>query len=248
MKIFLDRIFLLSVSLILSLLTLLGCKDSSEFQKLDLDWSKDYISELTQGFIPESDYTNWACVRAGLPKAETVTILYQSNDYIYSGKFEALKKGFFVQGHVMDTYYYIVVINNGIPDYITELSDLLDFLDEIDSMEEALIIAKINGFLIDYNNEKGGSFREVKNGFEFLLMKELKGGAERKQYLVRVDENGKIESEEREVYCLSYEDCYKGQINCSELLALAFKRTLNKSHNDCKLMKIGGRVDCQLFK
>ncbi|MEM7085850.1 MAG: hypothetical protein AAF489_06685 [Bacteroidota bacterium] len=207
MKIFLNRISFLSVPLILSVLTLFGCKEGGEFQKLNLDWSNDYISELAKGFIPGSNHTNWACLRAGLPDTETVTILYQSNEYLHSGKFEALKKGFFVQGHVINTFYYIVIIDNDIPTYITESSDLLDFLDDIDTMEEALIIAKINGFLIDYNNEKGGSFREVKNGFEFLLMKELKGGAERKQYLVRVDENGKIESEEREVYCHGFNEC-----------------------------------------
>lgn len=193
----------------LFLLANTSCKEDIAFQKINFDWTKDDIAELSQGFKPEVEYDYWACLRSGFPDTNSISILYETKNLNTVNNFKILNKGFFEQGHHSYKYYYIVAIKDGVINYITDIDKLLDFFGEIDTMEEALMIA-INDFGIDSNNPKGGSYRPVKNGFEFLLMKGTEPGLiEFRQYLVSVDRKGFVKSEKREIYCSGYEECYE---------------------------------------
>ncbi|PKP23953.1 MAG: hypothetical protein CVU03_14115 [Bacteroidetes bacterium HGW-Bacteroidetes-2] len=188
----------------------INCSENVEFQRINFDFSKDYIAELARGFKSKIEYDYWACVRSGYPDVHSISILYETKDLNTNDNFKLLGKGFYRQGHIADSYYYIVTIKDGNINYITEVDKLQHFFGKIDTMEEALMIAKINGFLLDYNDLKGSSFRKVKNGFEFLLMKSEESGLiEFRQYLVSIDKKGSIKSEKREIYCRGYEECYE---------------------------------------
>lgn len=186
-------------------------KKDENFKKINFDWSNDYIGEMASGFEPNINFKDGACLRTGLPQQNSIAILYETKRDFDLEQINVLEKGFFVNSKFINTYYYIVIYNeNKDFNYVTDLNDLLNFFDEINTMEEALMIAKIKDFNIDYNDPRGGSFRKVKNGFEFFLMKsEGIGFIEFRQYLVSVDKKGFIKSEKKEIYCSGYEECYK---------------------------------------
>lgn len=199
-----------------NLLTLVGCNNYSNeksvgFQPLNLDGSRDVFSQIPAGFNPDKKFDYWACIRSGFPYYNSISILYETKEDLYTvDDFKLLNEGFYNIGHHSNRAYYLITIKNGNIDYITEMDKLLSFLGEIDTMEEALLIARINGFGVDFDNPKGGSYRKTKDGFEFLLM----DGAslpkiEFIQHWVKVDKKGNVFSEKRHSYCFSMCECYK---------------------------------------
>ncbi|NLN26081.1 MAG: hypothetical protein GX163_10660 [Bacteroidetes bacterium] len=198
-----------------NLLTFIGCNNSNEklvdFQPLKLDGTRDVISQIAAGFNPEKKYDYWACVRSTISYNNSILILYETKKDLYTvDDFKLLNEGFYNTGHHFDWAYYLVTIKDGSIDYITEMDELLSFLGEIDTMEEALLIARINGFGVDFDNPKGGSYRKTKDGFEFLLMDSAPlPKIEFTQYWVKVDKKGNVTSEKGETYCFSMCECYK---------------------------------------
>lgn len=187
-----------------------ACNSEHDFQKINFNWSEDYLGEIAQGFDPEMKYDFWALVRTGIPNENSLKIMYQTNDDPLVELDDLFQRGFYHQGHISNVFYYIVTVKDGKDSYFTDTNSLLRFLGKVNTMEEAVMIAKINGFGIDNGNPKGSSFRKTDNGFEFLLMKsEGPGLIEFRQYLVSVDKKGFVTSEKKEIYCSGYEDCYK---------------------------------------
>lgn len=197
-----------------NLLTFIGCNnysnEKSDFQPLTLDGTRDVISQIAAGFSPEKKYDYWACVRSTISYNNSILILYETKKDLYTvDDFKLLNEGFYNTGHHFDWAYYLVTIKDGNIDYITEMDKLLSFFGEIDTMEEALMIA-IKDFGVDFDNPKGGSYRKTKDGFEFLLMDSAPlPKIEFTQYWVKVDKKGNVSSEKGETYCFSMCECYK---------------------------------------
>src|SRR5690554_5319182 len=207
---------LIKIIFLFNLLTLIGCNNYSneksvDFQPLKLDGTRDVLSQIAAGFSPEKKYDYWACVRSTISYNNSILILYETKKDLYTvDDFKLLNEGFYNTGHHFHWAYYLVTIKDGNIDYITEMDELLSFLGEIDTMEEALMIARINGFGVDFDNPKGGSYRKTKDGFEFLLMDSAPlPKIEFIQYWVKVDKKGNVSSEKGETYCFSMCECYK---------------------------------------
>ena len=199
-----------------NLLTLIGCNNYSnekpvDFQPLTLDGSRDVLSEIAADFNPEKKFDYWACIRSGFPYDNSISILYETKKDLYTvDDFKLLNEGFYNIGHHSHRAYYLITIKDGHIDYITEMDKLLTFFGEIDTMEEALMIAIKNGFGVDFHNPEGGSYRRTKDGFEFLLRVSAPlPKIEFIQYWVKVDEEGNVSSKERHSYCFSMCECYK---------------------------------------
>ena len=206
---------LIKIIFLFNLLTFIGCNNYSneksvDFQPLKLDGTRDVISQIAAGFSPEKKYDYWACVRSTISYNNSILILYETKKDLYTvDDFKLLNEGFYNIGHHFHWAYYLVTIKDGSIDYITEMDELLSFLGEIDTMEEALMIA-IKDFGVDFDNPKGGSYRKTKDGFEFLLMDSAPlPKIEFTQYWVKVDKKGNVSSEKGETYCFSMCECYK---------------------------------------
>ncbi len=186
-----------------------GCEHQKEFKKLEYDWREDYRGEISTNFKPSKKYDSWAFLRSNLPnKYETITVLFQKNEIRQSIK--PVDKSFLMSGHPMSTIYYIATINDSQINYIDSKEKLLDFFGKIDTKEEALMLALIEGFYIDDSNWKGGSYKELpNNGYEFLLMKSIGEYFQRTQYRVHVNSSGDIEYKKGEIYCKGYKECSK---------------------------------------
>lgn len=206
---------LIKIIFLFNLLTFIGCNNYSneksvDFQPLKLDGTRDVLSQIAAGFSPEKKYDYWACVRSTISYNNSILILYETKKDLYTvDDFKLLNEGFYNIGHHSYRAYYLATIKDGNIDYITEMDELLSFLGEIDTMEEALMIA-IKDFGVDFDNPKGGSYRKTKDGFEFLLMDSAPlPKIEFTQYWVKVDKKGNVSSEKGETYCFSMCECYK---------------------------------------
>ncbi len=86
-------------------------------------------------------------------------------------------------------------------------SELQKFIGGINNLEEALLIAKINGLWFDPENMKGGSYRKELNGYSLYLMKWEKCPETKESFKVFIDSKGHVTKENNGIYFRSGE-CY----------------------------------------
>lgn len=210
------RKFSTLIGIITIILATIGCKKEPEFEKIDFDWKIDVIENIGRNLNPNEKYEYWALLRSSNGGHEHVDILHEEGkpehrsliDLSYS------QVGFIVQGHHATKAYYIMAVENGEVSKIKNTEDLKVFLGKIDTIEEALLLTKIKKFGIDYCDERGGSYRKTKEGFEFYLMKSNSTGSlvileslKNTQYLVSVDNSGILNSKSCGVYCQGKKEC-----------------------------------------
>lgn len=70
----------LMIIFIIPFLIQFACNSEHDFQKINFNWSEDYLGEIAQGFDPEMKYDFWALVRTGIPNENSLKIMYQTND------------------------------------------------------------------------------------------------------------------------------------------------------------------------
>lgn len=193
-----------------------SCESETEFKKIDFDWKIDVIENIGRNINPDKKYEYWALLRSSNGSHEHVDILHEEGktenrnliDLSYN------QEGFIVRGHHATYAYYIMAIENGQVSKIKNTEDLKLFLGKIDTMEEALLLTQIQEFGIDNCDERGGSYRRTKDGYDFYLMKSNSTGSlvvleflENTQYLVSVNTSGIVTSKSCGVYCKGKKEC-----------------------------------------
>ena len=125
------------------------------------------------------------------------------------------REGFIVRGHHATSSYYILAVKNDSVFEIRNIENLLQFLNGIDTMEEALLISQINEFNIDRCFVEGGAFRKVNDRYEFQLMRSNSPNTSiialnwyaLIQYLVYVEKDGTLTSKSCGIYCEKKKEC-----------------------------------------
>lgn len=201
---------MLRVKIIMIIIIFNTCSHSQEktFKKINYDWSRDYIKEIAENFNP-TNTDSWALVRCWHSKNINKKIIFKTEKFNTKIIEPISSKGFYTTGHPSTRYYYIISVKEGIISYVDNNQTLINFLGKIDTKEEALILAKIKGFLIDYENPEGSSYKKTKNKYHFLLMQNEGKFTGKRQYLVEVDNKGRITSKQREVYCKPSQKCFR---------------------------------------
>jgi hypothetical protein len=192
-------------------LTVVSCAKETDFQKIEFDWTIDVIENIGQNLKPNEKYEYWALLRSNDGGHEKVDVLHEQGKLTKHNLIDLSynQNGFFVRGHHSNTAYYIIAIENDKIFEIRNTKDLLTFLGEIDTMEEAFLITQINEFGIDICDERGGSYRKVKDGYEFYLLGKADYTSsivdldliKNTQTLVSVNSSGKLTSKSLDVYC-----------------------------------------------
>jgi hypothetical protein len=182
----------------------------TEFQKINYDQKINVFENVSKNLKPNKKYDYWAFIEArdfGESRKD-IEILYEKGnlenrkliDLNYS------REGFFVAGHHSTYSFYILATEKSKIHEIRDVESLISFLDKIDTKDEALLIASLNGFSIDNCYEEGGSYRKIKDKYELLLFK-TSVFKERRQYFVTVQNSSKWDSIPKKIYCQRFEKC-----------------------------------------
>lgn len=90
--------------------------------------------------------------------------------------------------------------------YLKSLKEFRFFLGDIDNLEEAMLLARTNGYILD-TDIKGSAYR-VKNGcYELHLMKFHEYPSRKESFEIKIDKKGNIKSKSLGVYCKE-QNCY----------------------------------------
>lgn len=201
-----EKSFFTLVLVIISLLYSSPVNSQIKYHRLEFDVREDIIGQIARNFLPRKNFEQWALLK-GNNSSKNTSVLF-NNSEMEEINFVYLPEGFFNACHPTGCSYYIIAKENDEIIYIDDKEKLLNFLGNIDIVEEALLIAIINGFQVDSNDERGSSYRMTSNAFEFLLMKSNYFKIQYQQYFVVIDKYGRLESEAREVYCEGFQDCH----------------------------------------
>lgn len=173
-------------------LLLLSCNGNVEqgFEKIPP--GLNVTEDLIRAIRPDKDYQYWACIRQGYfhnPNTNTEIITGKGDiSYLMNNKFDDPKLGFLYK--MWQGYFYIAYVDHNHLKLVTEEAQLIKFIGKIDSIEEALLIADIHNLSVDYTRAIGSSYKKVKNGYEFYLVKFHKCTVRTEPFKVSIDTLG----------------------------------------------------------
>ncbi|AWH85723.1 hypothetical protein HYN59_11660 [Flavobacterium album] len=159
--------------------------------------TKDYYKDsLAQKIVPYKQYDYWAYigVRDG-HSGYRHNIIYQHGDTLlkktHNIKLANDDKGFFPGCHPHWCVDYIAAIKDHKTIFITSEHDLKSFIGTINNLEEAMLIAKMNGYNIDYDT-RGCSYKLTDKGFEVHLVKYTEYPLQKEFFKVTINQKGTI--------------------------------------------------------
>ena len=184
--------------------TLLSCSTTriGDFKKI-----KDYSrQELIDKIIPDREYDYWEYRLKGYQED---VLVRNFGDGTQKHKMidTAPETGFFFECEPGICYSYISYIIGQERGQITNEDELVHFLGDIDNLEEAILLSKINGLWFDKTIEIGGSYRVRKNGYELNMMKWVRCPETKESFKVTIEKSGYYTATSRGVYYESG-NCY----------------------------------------
>ncbi|MDQ0969764.1 hypothetical protein QFZ20_005167 [Flavobacterium sp. W4I14] len=179
----LTRYYLFIISLLL-----LSCNRKIEqgFEKIPLGMNS--TEALIRAIRPNKDYQFWVCIREGYLRNTEIITGKGDISYLMNNKFDDPKLGFIYK--MWQGYFYIAYIENNHLKLAINKAQLINFIGKIDSIEEALLIADINNLSVDYERDIGSSYKKVKDGYEFYLVKFHKCTVRTEPFKVNIDTLG----------------------------------------------------------
>ena len=148
------------------LTTFLSCKQNSRYLRIEKKFTDR--EQLINSILPNKTILYWKYVETSSNK---VVKEVGDKKLLSSYKIEEPNQGFFVECHPGFCYSYIIYIDNNGLNYVTDEKTLLNFIGKIDNISEAILVGKTQGLWIDKENERGGSYKKTKKGYEMNLLK-----------------------------------------------------------------------------
>ncbi|MFC5270135.1 hypothetical protein [Adhaeribacter terreus] len=188
----------------LILITLISCQKPY----IDLDKKYDDIEYLISRIKPEIKVDKWEFFFNDLGEPKSIFDSNEAIEFSIPIKSEIESKyisGFF--SGCMPAYcsYFIAATKGDSIEIIDSEAKLQNFIGKVDNIEEAIIIAKINGFDLSLEN-RIGKYKITENGFYFKGNKFIKCPQKILKYNIEVSKNGELRSWYQETIEIS-KDC-----------------------------------------
>lgn len=175
-------------------------KPSKSFSEIPARLS--YTEDLIRSIVPDQRNEYWVCIRQDVlgkihPKNEIIT--GKGNiSYLTISKINVPKDGFI--NEMWQGYYYIAYSENESIKIVKNEEQFVKFIGKINSLEKALLIAKMRGLSVDYSRPIGSSYRRIKSGFELYLARFHKCTIRTEPFKVSIDTLGNFKSESLNFY------------------------------------------------
>jgi hypothetical protein len=146
-----------------------------DFKPLPREYAIGDRASLIDKITPATNYVYWECVYKDVLTDDNRgrVIVYNGDRSKYSSFAERVNStnGFFDECHPGICFSYIVGIRSDkTSDLIDSNEKLKKFIGHIDNIEEAILIAKLNGYWYDTDTIIGGAYRERENDYLMCLL------------------------------------------------------------------------------
>lgn len=158
----------------------------------------DDITDLIKNIDPNPDYKNWAWVFYDFKKSK---ILFQrGKKKLQPERKESDFYGFYPCLPGGCYHYFYVVNKNNVPEYISEWSGLIRFFGKINTIQEALILATLSGYVVDKEFKEGNIYQEFKDKFILHLSEVSYSPYKKEAFIIEVKKNGELTATSNGVY------------------------------------------------
>lgn len=215
---FTDKNMKTGFCIILTVLTILDyCygqrKDDFEqiyFTPIPKDYAYEDRTLIIDKILPDTNYVYWECLYKDVVSDNTRgKIIVSKGDSL---KYSSIAKkkdsfdGFFLECHPLICYSYIIgVKKDSSVEVINSEKKLKRFIGNIDNLEEALLIAKINGLWFDTDTIIGGAYRIREKDYLFYLLDYSSTPVTYKSVKATLTKKGEFKILSREVYKMTDE-------------------------------------------
>ena len=167
-----------------------------------------FKDHLYQSIIPNKKYKYWKVVQK---YSSMEKLVYEKKKITGNNRCKenhSIESGFFEECMPDGCFSYIVSCNNKTIEYFTTENELIKFIDYVDNLSEALLIAKTYGLWFDRKNPVGGSFKMDKDFIYLNLAKFKRCPVSSESFYVRIDrKTGELYYESKGIYHKT-NDCY----------------------------------------
>lgn len=186
-------------------------EQKEKFLKIPYSLQNNYLDSLGTKINPNKNYEYWqyATYYQGFGKLDIkYTVLKQGGDTLQrikiNEKINPVKVlGIFSRGHPIYKCNYAIYIENRKINYIKTEDEFKTFLGNIDNVEEAMLLARTYGYLL--NNENGANeYRKVENGFELHLAKFHDFPKSMEVVKIKIGNDGTIKTKSLGIYNTKY--------------------------------------------
>ncbi len=187
---------------------------NSNFHKIIYNLRENYLDSLGKQIYPNKKFQYWqyATYHAGTDGKIEYTVLKQGGNLSLRKNINEkisppYSIGIFQGGHPSFRCNYVSTINKGKVNYLKTEEEFRDFLGTIDNLEEAMLLARTYGYLLD-NDIKGSEYAITKNGYVLHLMKFHEFPVRKESIEVEISKDGFIKTKSLGIYCEG-QNCYK---------------------------------------
>jgi hypothetical protein len=177
---------------------------NAKFVEIPYETTYDYLDSLGKKVNPNKEYDYWGY----LTKSGFYDTLDLNNFTLNEGGNVKLKHkidyskntiGFFQGGHHGFRCNYAVFIEDETISYVTTEEQFRDFLGRIDNLEEALLLARTFGYILD-NEGKTNKYKMVHDGYILQLIKTPNHFLSSEKVEVRINHDAAIKTKSLRVY------------------------------------------------
>ncbi len=184
-------------------------EQKEKFQKIPYSLQNNYLDSLGTKLNPNKNYEYWQYATYYQNSSETkYNVLKQGGDTLQrmkiNEKINPIKTvGIFQGGHPNMRCNYVIYIENKKINYIKTEDEFRTFLGNIDNVEEAMLLARTYGYLL--NDENGANeYRKVENGFVLHLAKFHDFPKSMEVVELRIGNDGTIKTKSLGIYNTKY--------------------------------------------
>jgi hypothetical protein len=180
--------------------------ETPNFHKIDYSLKENYLDSLAKNINPNREYQYWQYVTYSQSSSdERYTVLKEGGNSLLRKKINekprpSYNSGIFFGGHPNFRCNYVVIIDNDKIYSLKTEEEFRDFLGTIDNLEEAILLARTYGYILD-DDIRGSEFRNLQNGFELHLMKYHEFPTRRESVEIKISRDRFIKTKSRGIYC-----------------------------------------------
>ena len=149
--------------------------DINFFKPIPKDFAFKDRALIIDKILPDTNYVYWKCLYKDVISDNTrgKIIVSKGDSQKYSSMAKKIDSfgGFFVECHPLICYSYILGFKkDSSVEVVNSEKKFKRFIGNIDNLEEALLIAKINGLWFDTDTIIGGAYRIREKDYLFYLL------------------------------------------------------------------------------
>jgi hypothetical protein len=128
---------------------------------------------LVRFVVPDKNYTYWQFVEGGMDTTREGHVIFCKGKKPDSIQFKDPKGSFLMDCLPGFCYKYIAYVYNGKVGYITSDEQFIEFMGDIDDLQEAVLLAEIKTGYYPDERKRGGEYLKSKGLYEVILTKEM---------------------------------------------------------------------------